>query len=398
MSNLLSRNFHRSLLAGLALAFCLSLAVPAAAESRRKRNESYVDEVSRKTEVLIQKIEDEVTGALVKSRRMGATSPSGAVRILKRTLNHVEDNTALTEGRRDVLVKVLKERIRYWSNRAEAKVKDRAAREDYRERGRGRRTDDDVGRREETDNLRKRIRDTRDYLREGRSLRRERESGRAAAMRDIERSAIPTDGVVTFPKDWKKRVAKRKPVLLTKKEKAILRILNSVISVDFKDQSFDGVMDYLQEKTGQPILVDKQALADANIEYETPVTLKLKKVSVRTLLRKLLHDLGLTYVIKDEIIQVTSYKKAKELMTVRSYPVADLVSFDPATGVLLPRPFVEYQAAQLIELIKSTIDPESWTGGENGGGGTITFHYPSKTLVVKQSAEIHYSMKASFGR
>jgi hypothetical protein len=185
---------------------------------------------------------------------------------------------------------------------------------------------------------------------------------------------------------------------LTKKEKAILRILNSVISVDFKDQSFEAVVDYLQDKTGQPILVDKQALADASIEYETPVTIKLKKVSVRTLLRKLLHDLGLTYVIKDEIIQVTSYKRAKEMMTVRTYPVGDLVMFDPTTGQVLPPALIMLQAKQLIDLIKGTVDPDSWGGGENGGGGTIVFNLATKSLVVKQSAEIHYSMKASFGR
>jgi hypothetical protein len=398
MSNMLSQGLFRTLLAGVAVAICLSVVTDADAESRRKRNDSYVDEVSRKTEILVQKIEDEVTNALVKSRRQGASNPSGAVSTLRRTLGHVEDNTALTDARREVLVKLLKDRIRYWSNRAEARVKDRASREDRREGLKRSRSDEDDARREETDNIRKSLRRTREDLREARQIRREREAGRVGVFREIERSAIPTDGVVTFPKDWKKRVAKRTPVLLTKKEKAILRILNSVISVDFKDQSFDAVIDYLQEKTGQPILVDKQALADANIEYETPVTLKLKKVSVRTLLRKLLHDLGLTYVIKDEIIQVTSYKRAKEMMTVRTYPVGDLVSFDPTTGQLLPPALIMYQANQLIQLIKSTIDPDSWGGGENGGGGTIVFNLATKSLVVKQSAEIHYSMKASFGR
>jgi hypothetical protein len=397
MSNTLSRGSFRPLLAGVAVAFCLALAADADAGSRRKRNDSYVDEVSRKTEILVQKIEDEVTDALVKSRRQGGTNPSGAVSTLRRTLGHVEDNTALTDARREVLVKLLNERIRYWSNRAEARVKDRASREDIRERGKGRRSDEDDARRIETDDIRKSIRNTRESLREARSIRREREAGRVAVIREIDRSLMPTDGVVTFPKDWKKRVAKRTPVLLTKKEKAILRILNSVISVDFKDQSFDAVIEYLQDKTGQPMLVDKQALADANIEYETPVTLKLKKVSVRTLLRKLLHDLGLTYIVKDEVIQVTSYKRAREMMTVRTYPVGDLVMFDPTTGQVLPPLLIMVQAKQLIELIKSTVDPDSWGGGENGGG-TIVFNLATKSLVVKQSAEIHYSMKASLGR
>src|SRR5262249_10149807 len=98
-----------------------------------------------------------------------------------------------------------------------------------------------------------------------------------------------------------------------------------------------------------------------------------------------------------EIIQVTSYKRAREMMTVRTYPVGDLVTFDPTTGQMLPPALILFQAKQLIDLIKSTIDPDSWGGGENGGG-TIVFNLATKSLVVKQSAEIHYSMKASLGR
>ena len=42
---------------------------------------------------------------------------------------------------------------------------------------------------------------------------------------------------------------------------------------------------------------------------------------------------------------------------------------------------------QLIDLIQSSVDPQTWQG--NGGNGTITFHAPSMSLVIKQSAEVH---------
>ena len=42
---------------------------------------------------------------------------------------------------------------------------------------------------------------------------------------------------------------------------------------------------------------------------------------------------------------------------------------------------------QLIELIQTSVDPQSWQ--VNGGGGAITFHAPSMSLVIKQSTEVH---------
>jgi hypothetical protein len=377
----------------------LAFAAPADAQSRRKRNDDYLDQVARKNEVLVQKIEDEVTDALVQSRRIGAKSPARAVRLLKATLTHVEDNTALTESRRAVLVKVLKQRIRTWEDKADATVRRGAAREDARDRQRARRVEDEGARRGNLDDVRRLYRDRNDALREARRARAEGDSRGRSTLREIDRSAALPRGDIEFPKDWKARVAKRKPAILTKREKALLRILNSVISVNFKEQTFSSVLDYLRDKTGQPIIVDKEALEEANVDYETPITFTGKKIAVRTLLHKILGDVGLTYIIKDEAIQVTSYKKAKASMVVRSYPIADLVTnLDPSLPPLLRQMQTVQNIKGLIALIKSTVDPDSWGTKDNGEGGSISFHPGTMTLVVKQSAEVHYRLASSFGR
>ena len=44
-------------------------------------------------------------------------------------------------------------------------------------------------------------------------------------------------------------------------------------------------------------------------------------------------------------------------------------------------------AQELIDLIQSTIAPESWA--VNGGKGTILFYQPQNALVVRQTAEAH---------
>jgi hypothetical protein len=45
----------------------------------------------------------------------------------------------------------------------------------------------------------------------------------------------------------------------------------------------------------------------------------------------------------------------------------------------------------LLDMIVSTIDPDSWD--VRGGPGTIRYFAPKMGLVVRQSAEVHASLK-----
>ena len=137
-------------------------------------------------------------------------------------------------------------------------------------------------------------------------------------------------------------------------------------------------------------------------------------MAARTVLRKLFADLGMTYVVKDESIYVVSAQKARELMVVRSYYVADLLASMGAVGMhseasslplapALPagQPLqAAVQAVQnantLIEIIKTSVDAQTWR--DNGGAGTITFHAPSLSLIIKQSAEVHFMLSSRLPR
>ena len=44
-------------------------------------------------------------------------------------------------------------------------------------------------------------------------------------------------------------------------------------------------------------------------------------------------------------------------------------------------------AARLIDLIQSTVDPQNWR--TNGGSATITFHELTMSLVIKAPTELH---------
>lgn len=212
-------------------------------------------------------------------------------------------------------------------------------------------------------------------------------------MLSVDESAVPENRPYTLPKNWaelsKKRSAASK---MTAKEKALMKALNTTISVEFEKNSFEDVVAFLKRVTNVEILVDQRALTEASVSYETPVTLKAK-LSMRTVLKRVLADLNLTYVIKDEAIQVTSRERAKEMTTVRAYYIGDLATLTDYTVPLgLSQLAMVEQVNRLIGMITKNVDEQSWKVNNPDAVGTIAFDPITMTLVVKQTAEIHFMM------
>jgi hypothetical protein len=78
------------------------------------------------------------------------------------------------------------------------------------------------------------------------------------------------------------------------------------------------------------------------------------------------------------------------MMTVRSYPISDLVegSFGQQFGPFVARAQMLNNAQNLINLIQNSVDPSIWQA--NGGGGSITFYEPTRTLIIRAPTEFHY--------
>ena len=160
---------------------------------------------------------------------------------------------------------------------------------------------------------------------------RNRENGFRDTVVAIEKSpVIPSDATgIAFPKNWAaltKLRAKSVGPQMTPEEIKLLKTLNSAMSVNFDGEKFRSAIDYLQDRTGLTIVIDDASMKDAMIEYDDPVNFKVNKVAVRKILKKVLGDKSLTYIIKEGAIQVMTPKKASELLTVRTYPVDGLIS------------------------------------------------------------------------
>jgi hypothetical protein len=226
-----------------------------------------------------------------------------------------------------------------------------------------------------------------DRLADARVRRLERDDAFLGVGKDIERSSLPAAGDIELPRDWREKSARRSAgPKLTEQEKKILRVLDTSIEVDVEG-TFGQVIDYLETRMGLTLLVDRQALTEVGINYDSPVALKVKRATARTVLRKLFSDLGLAYIIKDQSIQVTSLARARDTMTTRAYYVGDLA---PVTDIRFGPFLSQLAAAQAISAmvyyIQQNIDPGSW---QPNGPGSIVFDPISMSIVVRQSAEVH---------
>src|SRR5262249_50720291 len=179
---------------------------------------------------------------------------------------------------------------------------------------------------------------------------------------------------------------KRTKLNVTPEEAKVIKALSSPITIDMKESTLEAVIGYLKDKAGVDINVPKLILEERNITYQTPVSVSLKDVTLRTVLKKVLADVGLTYIVKEGAIQVTTEERAKQTLTVRTYYIGDLLGFAPGVR------FSPYARAinDIIGLIVSSVEPQSWW--VNGGPGRIVFDPVTRSLIVSQTAEIHYML------
>jgi hypothetical protein len=384
-----------------------------------------LDRQRRLLEVQSQKTEADIRAVLSEAQRLTATDPALALEKLRGALAKLDDDNALTAKRKETLTRVLKDRIRVTElaersqDSAEKSPALRPKQEDQKDSQKDElqhsldhiRTLRKDGKMEEANQAAKellkkypsntaaqtaaRTAAAAEFLANSRSIRNDSRQRTAAVSRDIDRSATPSNGDVEFPKDFQERTKNRAAVNTTAKEKAILKALNTTVTVDFKNSKFQDVIDTVSTLIGQPILLDQNALEEAKITYDTPINLKVKGVTARTILRKILGEFSLAYMIKEETIQVTSALKARETMITRSYNIGDLVDTGGLDALRFGNPGIgAVQIVQnvnaIIDLIQTSVDPDSWK--KNGGQGTIAFNPSTMSLIIRNNAEVHSAL------
>jgi hypothetical protein len=155
--------------------------------------------------------------------------------------------------------------------------------------------------------------------------------------------------------------------------------LDEQTEVEFIETPLQDIVESLKTKHDLPIRIDLRAFEEAAIATDAPITTRLSDISLRSALKHLLRPLELTYVVRDEVLLVTTSADPYLYDNARVYPVCDLVSeaADDAAK--------DYES--LAELIVGVISPSNWT--DAGGPGVIKSAPAARSLVIVTSEEIH---------
>lgn len=165
--------------------------------------------------------------------------------------------------------------------------------------------------------------------------------------------------------------------------------LQQPVTLEFTDTPLKDVMAYIAKESGIDVVLSKK-IEDAGVQPDQPVTRSSSNISLEAFLNRTLNDLNLTFMVRNESIYITTIEDASspENMVIRVYPVADLAEYyrlPPKEGGSVAMDF-----DTLIDLVTSTIEPDSWQ--DVGGSGAINGHESSRTLIVSTRRDIHHKI------
>ena len=164
-------------------------------------------------------------------------------------------------------------------------------------------------------------------------------------------------------------------------ERRIYAALSEKDSVFFDEMPLVDAMRYFSQQHGIPIQLASKKLEEAAVPLDTPVTRTLRGISLRSILKVILDDLELTYVIRDSVLLITTPEDAEWQERVVVYDVRELVEMPDGQPDFDP----------LSDLITSMVSPQSWDDGT--GPGPVR-GIGSDWIVFSQSDEIHEEVAA----
>jgi DNA-binding NarL/FixJ family response regulator len=166
----------------------------------------------------------------------------------------------------------------------------------------------------------------------------------------------------------------------TKAEQQILsRLANQTARFDFIEQPLSDVVQIVSEELGGEVWVDKVALEEEGLSTDLLVTFQLAELPLRSALRLMLRDVGLAYVVKDNVLMITTASHASRMLEAHVYKI-DAIIKTP----------VDLEA--LENAIPETVRPDSWSVNGTGSGTIATFG--NSLLLVSQTAEVHEEVDA----
>lgn len=115
----------------------------------------------------------------------------------------------------------------------------------------------------------------------------------------------------------------------------IERILDESTTVNSIEMELGQVLRDIAKEHNLQITLDPLGFQIAGTTTDQLITIELRQVSLRSALKTILRPLQLTFVVRDEVLMITSLDCPERLATVRTFPLGDLLArVDDPTEIL----------------------------------------------------------------
>lgn len=175
----------------------------------------------------------------------------------------------------------------------------------------------------------------------------------------------------------------RKPVRVTPAgrteiEMKIEATLDQETTQTFIETPLAEAISQLSQVHNIPIVIDNRALEEIGLSSEVPTMISLKNVTLRSFLRLMLRDLELTYLIDNEVLQITTMEAAEDNLVLEMY--------------ILPENLVD-KSDQVIKVLTRMVVPDAW----DTLGGPSSAMAIDHVLVISATSDVQDQSKQFLG-
>jgi len=227
-------------------------------------------------------------------------------------------------------------------------------------------------------------------------------------MERLEYDALPHPELLNYPKNWAE-ISKRRPrragtgldIAPDPREEQILNVLNTrrMRNVEFQagEITLANAIAYIRSVSGLNFVMSQKVKEE---KAETEINLKVDNVTIKQVLELITEPYEMAWKIRNGVVMILDKEEAADKAVLQFYDVKDLVAkitdfpgqeinlvpsnYQPPEADEEPDPQPAFEIDSLIEVIKQTIDPESWETIENAD-----IQVKTGVLVVNTSPEVH---------
>lgn len=189
----------------------------------------------------------------------------------------------------------------------------------------------------------------------------------------------------------------------------VLNKLNTMrVTVDFTNTTMEEAINYLRDFSGLNIIVDAEVYKNQS-EDQLKVTLKVKDLLLKSVLKLMLNSRELTAMYKEGVVLVVPKGKIDKAVTLQLYDVRDLLvklqdfagpkvelvspskgGGGPLTGATftLDEPRSTITEEFITEMVKQNTGDKTWDENPNA-----SLNLNNGILVVSQSKRVHEEIK-----